>query len=125
MPFPGIEATLGMDDAGMYGVIHLYRSAPMKPVEGQPCNGCGVCCASEPCPIGVVVSQRRLGPCVALLWREDDSVYRCGVAAEPLAYLPEALKWAAPTVAKLALRYISAGSRCDSNVQAQPETSGI
>lgn len=27
--------------------------APEKPEEGAPCNGCGFCCAAEPCGLAV------------------------------------------------------------------------
>ena len=97
----------------MYGLIFLHPSAPPKPAEREPCNGCGVCCASEPCPIGILVSRRRTGACDALLWLEAEGRYRCGVVEEASAYLPVGLKGAAPILAKLVSRYISAGSGCD------------
>jgi len=43
--------------------IWLHRDALPKPDFGAPCNGCGVCCASEPCPLGVLLSWRRRGRC--------------------------------------------------------------
>ncbi|RYF67964.1 MAG: hypothetical protein EOO29_36015, partial [Comamonadaceae bacterium] len=60
----------------MHQVIHLQPDAPTKPAFGQPCNGCGVCCASEPCPAGVLVSRRRHGACAALVWAAGDGLYR-------------------------------------------------
>ena len=50
-------------------VIQIHPEAPRKPSYGLPCNGCGVCCLDEPCPVGVVVSRRRRGPCLALHWQ--------------------------------------------------------
>ena len=34
--------------------IHLHALAPAKPHTGAACNGCGVCCAWQPCPLGVL-----------------------------------------------------------------------
>lgn len=103
-----------------YQVIHLHVLAPAKPAVGRPCNGCGVCCASEPCPIGMLVSHRRQGACAALAWHEDARMYRCGMIEKPAAHLPAALRWSAPLVARLARRFVAAGIGCDSSVEAEP-----
>ncbi len=102
-------------------VIFLRPGAPDKPAFGTPCNGCGVCCATAPCPLGAVVSRRTRGPCEALKWVEESNMYRCGLIAKPQEFLPRALVWAAPLVAKVARRYIAAGQGCDSDLQAQRE----
>jgi hypothetical protein len=97
-------------------VIRLHPDAPPKPSETAPCNGCGVCCAAEPCPVGVLVSGRRTGACAALLWKSDAGRYRCGLVGAPtqvLRWLPAA---AAPLVSRLARRWISAASGCDSSL---------
>ena len=101
-------------------VIHLHVLAPTKPAVGQPCNGCGVCCASEPCPVGMLVSRRRHGACAALVWRHEAQRYRCGMIEEPAAHLPVPLRWAAPVAARLARRFVAAGIGCDSTVEAEP-----
>ena len=91
-------------------VIHLQPSAPAKPEPGLPCNGCGVCCAAEPCPLGRLLSRRSEGACVALGWQPAEGRYRCGVLAEPgrwLRWLPAAAGRA------LAARWIAAGGGCD------------
>lgn len=103
----------------MYQVIHLQPEAPPKPALGQPCNGCGVCCASEPCPVGVLVSRRRHGACAALVWAGDEGAYRCGLIVQPAAYLPRTLSGLAPLLSRAARRFISAGSGCDSSVTAE------
>ena len=38
-------------------VIYLQPEAPPKPALGAPCNGCGVCCGWQPCPLGVLVTS--------------------------------------------------------------------
>jgi hypothetical protein len=97
----------------MREVIMLRVEAPAKPAEGQACNGCGVCCALEPCPIGQVISGRRSGACSALAWSETAQRYVCGLVSDPRARLPRALGWAAPLVSRWARRLIAAGIGCD------------
>jgi hypothetical protein len=97
----------------MHAVIRLHAAAPDKPPLRQPCNGCGVCCASEPCPLGVLVTGRLKGRCAALQWVDPASLYRCGLIQEPAAHLPAAWRSAAPLLSRIARRYISAGSGCD------------
>ncbi|HEY4068906.1 MAG TPA: hypothetical protein VGM74_18520 [Burkholderiaceae bacterium] len=97
----------------MRQVIHLHVAAPPKPALNQPCNGCGVCCASAPCPLGVLASRRFTGACAALLWVDEGSQYRCGLIARPEDHLPRGLRWASPLLAKLTRRYIAAGVGCD------------
>jgi len=99
-------------------VILIQPLAPPKPAGGQPCNGCGVCCASEPCPLGIVVSRRLRGACAALSWDELAARYRCGVLEEPGRWLPLLpAAWAR----RLAWRWIAAGQGCDSHVEVGPE----
>ena len=106
-------------DRAMYEVIRLHAEAPRKPQPDAPCNGCGVCCASEPCPLGVLASRRTAGRCEALLWHDDESRYRCGLATRPAAHLRAGTRWAAPLLKRLAQRCISAGSGCDCDVSVQ------
>jgi hypothetical protein len=96
-------------------VILLQPAAPPKPVPGAACNGCGVCCAAEPCPLGQWLSRRRRGTCAALAWDGAESRYRCAALADAghwLRPLPEA--WAR----RLARRWIAAGRGCDSDFEA-------
>ena len=86
----------------MTTVIRIHPLAPAKPALGADCNGCGVCCLSEPCPVGVVFSLRRAGPCRALQWDERAARYRCGLLAH------RALR-------PLMARWIAAGQGCDSD----------
>jgi hypothetical protein len=109
-------------------VIRLHRAAPPKPPEAAPCNGCGICCAAEPCPIGVLVSGRRTGACKALMWVDDEEIgggrYRCGMVGAPQVVVPRLPRALAPLVSRLALRWISAASGCDSSLAIAhgPET---
>jgi hypothetical protein len=100
-------------------VIRLHPAAPAKPPEAAPCNGCGVCCAAEPCPIGVLVSGRRTGACAALSWNADAGLYRCGLVSAPRMVLPRLPVALAPLLGRLARRWISAASGCDSSLVAE------
>ncbi len=98
-------------------VIWLHPLAPAKPAAGQACNGCGVCCTAEPCPVGVLLSRRTRGACVALVWNEPQQAYRCSVVDGHKTKLPPAL---ARAWRRLALRWIAAGAGCDCNLQPGP-----
>lgn len=65
----------------------------------------------------MLVSRRTRGACAALVWMEEDSRYRCGLIAHPAKYLPHGLRWATASFKRIAYRYVSAGSGCDSSVE--------
>lgn len=112
--------------------IHTEPDAPRKPALGAPCNGCGVCCLMEPCPLGVLLSGRRSGACSALRWQPANRQYRCGAitsAQEVLrARLPTAIQGAVPPLAallaRLARRWVAAGVGCDCNAPCADGTPG-
>jgi hypothetical protein len=100
---------------GQKQVVRLELAAPDKPEVGAPCNGCGVCCAAEPCPVGRVISMRRSGACKALEW--DGERYRCGFLLAPERYIP--LPLARTALRAWAGRVIAAGAGCDSDVEIE------
>lgn len=109
-------------DQGAARVIWLHKAAPNKPAEGLPCNGCGVCCATEPCPVALVFLFQRRGACKALLWNGDGNVYRCGMAQNPeryLRYLRRLPAWAVRIAQRLVLRWIAAGTACDASDETE------
>ncbi|MBI3446272.1 MAG: hypothetical protein HY055_13170 [Magnetospirillum sp.] len=81
--------------------VELKAGAPPKPEFGAPCNGCGVCCALELCPLGILRFGRIAGPCPALDW--DGERYVCGLL------LRRTRGWSRRLVA----RWIAAGKGCD------------
>ncbi len=95
-------------------VIYLHPQAPQKPATGASCNGCGLCCAAEPCPLGVVLSRRRKGRCAALQWNPVQQRYSCGALSSPRDWLPGLpAAWARRWVK----RWIAAQTGCDSELE--------
>ncbi len=90
-------------------IIRIHADAPLKPQPGEACNGCGVCCLAEPCPVGVLVSLRLRGACRALRWDDVQHIYRCGL-------MGRASKSRSPW-SWFAHRLIAAGQGCDSDAE--------
>ena len=96
-------------------IIQIHVEAPPKPAVGQACNGCGVCCLVEPCPVGMLISRKRSGACHALQWHGATRQYRCGLLTRPAA------SWWQRGWRAWAARVISAGSGCDAWLDVTPE----
>jgi hypothetical protein len=95
-------------------LIELHPLAPDKPDYGVRCNGCGVCCAAEPCPVAFVFLFQFKGQCRALLWQEDTRRYVCGMVVFPDRYvrlIPE--RWSV-RAGRFVAKRIAAGDGCDS-----------
>lgn len=101
-------------------VVQVHPAAPGKPLLGAPCNGCGICCLAEPCPVGMLVSRRRRGACAALRWDAAQVRYRCGMVSAPAEVLGPRWRWLAPWLGRRALRWIAAGQGCDASLEALP-----
>ena len=103
-------------------VIYIQPQAPTKPAFGAACNGCGVCCLAQPCPLGMLLSRRRHGPCLALQWSAQDQRYWCGALAGALVQ-PAAGPWSSlariwqAARARLLRRWIAAGVGCDCRLE--------
>lgn len=100
-------------------VVWLHPAAPAKPAEGAPCNGCGLCCLAEPCPLGMLVSRRRKGACTALRWSDADQRYWCGMVADPGGVTGLSHPWAVRALSALARRWIASGVGCDARLDVQ------
>ena len=93
--------------------VGLHPLFPSKPDYGACCNGCGVCCALEPCPVAYIFLLQFKGKCRALLWQDETNRYVCGMVVCPDRYLsliPERLRERA---GKFFASRIAAGMGCD------------
>ncbi len=102
-------------------LVHVHPDAPPKPSTGAPCNGCGLCCLLEPCPLGVLVSRRWRGACVAVRWSVDEQRYLCGMLSDFGGVTGLTQPWVVRTLTAAARRSIAAGIGCDASFQIQPE----
>jgi hypothetical protein len=96
--------------------IRIHREAPLKPALGDPCNGCGRCCALETCPAARVLLLQRRGPCRALVWQESESRYSCGLISVPTDYLRWLPAATVSVASRLLRRWIAAGIGCDADL---------
>ncbi|WP_423600845.1 hypothetical protein [Roseateles sp. MS654] len=109
-------------------VVWIQPEAPGKPALGEPCNGCGLCCLAEPCPLGMLVSLKREGACRALQWSDEDRQYRCGMLMHPTRHLglprlrPDGL--INRLIRRYARRMIAAGIGCDAEIKAAEPAAG-
>ena len=101
-------------------IIRIHADAPLKPALGAACNGCGVCCLAEPCPVGMLVSRKRRGACDLLRWSDAQGRYVCGLLSDA----DEGRARSVPLWRRLwrawARRLISAGSGCDASFEVDP-----
>lgn len=75
--------------------------APDQPEEGQPCNGCGVCCKAIPCSVAsYLLGVHGWGRCPALEY--EDGRYWCGLLRRPSYYMGSPEKsWADPAIIEM------------------------
>ncbi|QJQ05675.1 hypothetical protein EJG51_007235 [Undibacterium piscinae] len=99
-------------------LIWLHSTAPLKPALGRACNGCGVCCAAEPCPVARVFLWQWRDSCRALAWLPSERQYRCGLLLAPSAHIRLLPSFLQRPFRYLAARWIAAGTACDSDAQA-------
>lgn len=100
-------------------VIWLHPEASTKPAAGQVCNGCGVCCSAEPCPVARLFLWQWRGACRALEWHSDQRLYRCGMLLRPAHYLFLLPKFSQTVARYFLTRWIAANTVCDSDVDVR------
>lgn len=97
--------------------IALHQQAPEKPNYGDKCNGCGVCCAAEPCPVAHLLLWQFKGACKALQWQEAGQRYQCGMVVEPKTYIRFLPNRLTPLISLWCAKRISLDTGCDSRVE--------
>lgn len=98
-------------------LIHT-TPAPAKPDHGAPCNGCGLCCAAEPCGVAVMMigADPEHGPCPAL--EHDGGKFVCGLIVKPSRHSSQVHPWADELVGQMVAATLGAGRGCDSDAPA-------
>ncbi|MDP4026313.1 hypothetical protein Q8W71_27190 [Methylobacterium sp. NEAU 140] len=99
--------------------IHLIDGTgdarlPLKPKVGAPCNGCGLCCAAEPCGIArEFIGAGVEGPCPAMEFGEGR--FWCGMVRRPGHYLGLPHAWADETIGATIAGMLGTGQGCDAD----------
>ena len=93
-----------------------FQTDLQKPKFGEPCNGCGYCCNTEPCELAKEVLHCMTGPCVALEARDGRAI--CGLVRNPLGYLFKAAHPEADVPVLEAAPDIRAGAQLSSDLAA-------
>jgi hypothetical protein len=92
-----------------------------KPPHGAPCNGCGLCCQQELCPLGSFVFDRSAGPCPALT-PQAEGRFACGLVVSPSTWAPVRTALAGvKTMSEAALYLIGSGVGCDAKLEGEAE----
>ncbi len=95
----------------MSSIIQPERG-PAKPLLGEPCNGCGYCCAVEPCGLArEYISPDIHGPCPALEF--ENGRFHCGLVRRPSLYMRLPNDWADPILGSLFSQALGVGKGCD------------
>jgi hypothetical protein len=90
-------------------------TAPAKPLYGDPCNGCGLCCLEAQCPLSeIMFGVRERCPALEEL---PAGGYGCGLASSPERYTPMAPAMR-PVAREAFALLIGAGSGCDGSATA-------
>lgn len=86
-------------------------TAPAKPLYGSPCNGCGLCCVMEQCPLSIeVFGPHSLCPALEEL---PAGGFTCGLIARPRVYLETKAPELADLLGEAFGVILGAGTGCD------------
>src|SRR5262245_40292653 len=81
-----------------------------KPPFGEPCNGCGYCCAVELCEIAEEYFPGSTAPCPALEYRDNRSW--CGLVTRPSHHLKMHFSGGDAVLSPLFFQAIAGGQGC-------------
>lgn len=105
----------------MTSTARLADAKATKPRHGDPtCNGCGLCCLAELCPLAqLFFRQDRHGRCPAL--EDAGARYQCGLMARPAHYAPlRAALVGEDLLREAAAQFIGVGIGCDAHLAGEP-----
>lgn len=98
----------------MSDTICLPPKIDVKPPRGSPCNGCGWCCAMEPCGLArEFIGEHVKAPCPALERR--DGRFVCGLILRPSHYLRLPNDWADEHLGGVFADALGVGKGCDAD----------
>lgn len=105
-----------MPDATWHRVEAITARAPEKPAFGSSCNGCGFCCAAEPCGVARqhIPGCGPKGPCPAMEFK--DGRFFCGMIRRPSHYMRLPNDWADEVLGGMIASALGAGRGCDADV---------
>ncbi len=84
-----IQPSLLTDDLRGSSLSGAYGSTlPDKPKYTNPCNHCGLCCASQICPAGLIAMPAAIAPCPMLVMEENKTLCGLVLAEETLLAEP-------------------------------------
>lgn len=90
----------------------IESHAPPKPKKGQPCNGCGFCCAAELCDLAIDRGFQS-APCPAMEFFSGR--FWCGLASNPMRYIPGVKEFAVEAIRALVADGLGFGHGCDTD----------
>ena len=100
-----------------------------KPPHGAKCNGCGMCCQAEKCPLGTAIfagipsngnADAWAGPCPGIA-RHADGTFGCGLVETPRRYAPlRAAVFGEERLRTAAMYLTGSGVGCDGHVDDEP-----
>ena len=89
-----------------------------KPMYGDPCNGCGLCCIAVQCPISVAVFGEA-SICPAL--EQAGNSWACGLVRNTAEYVPDITEWGGKTLTEAFALMLGAGLGCDGSTNEDDE----
>ena len=107
-----VVVTHARGETGAQRFLMSTQIAPEKPEFGSPCNGCGFCCAAEPCGIAQEFLGAMDGPCPAMQF--DEGRFWCGLVRTPGRYLGTKPEFDA-LISRTVVQALGVGRGCDSD----------